>query len=138
MVLQNIGFLAGWNNPPENVNQTFFAIICALLTTYSTFLPSFMFIFVGAPYIEKLRGNKSLSAALAGVTAAVVGVILNLALVFGATVIFPNGFGANLDWFALVLSIAAFIVLFRFKMDVLWLILAGGLLGLLKTLILIS
>jgi chromate transporter len=130
MVLQNIGFLAGWNNAPENVNQTFFAIICALLTTYSTFLPSFMFIFIGAPYIEKLRGNKGLSAALSGVTAAVVGVILNLALVFGATVIFPHGLSFNADWFALFLSIAAFIVLFRFKIDVLWLILAGGLLGL--------
>ena len=128
MVLQNIGFIAGWNNPGA-ANQTMFAVICALLATYATFLPSFMFIFIGAPYIEKLRGNQSLSSALAGVTAAVVGVILNLAIVFGATVIFPE-FQTN--WFALGLAIISFLALYFLKLDVLPIILFGGLCGLAK------
>lgn len=128
MVLQNIGFIAGWNNAGET-NQTLFAIICALLTTFATFLPSFMFIFIGAPYIEKLRGNRSLSSALSGVTAAVVGVILNLAIVFGATVIFP-GFQTN--FFAFGLAILSFLALYFLKLDVLVIILFGGLCGLAK------
>lgn len=128
MVLQFVGFMTGWNNP-EIQSQIGFAVICALLTTFATFLPSFMFIFIGAPYIEKLRNNQKLTSALSGVTAAVVGVILNLALVFGMTVIFAD---AGINWFALVVSILAFIAFFRFKADVLWVILAGGLLGFLK------
>ncbi len=131
MVLQNIGFISGWNNPGDT-NQTLFAIICALLATYATFLPSFMFIFIGAPYIEKLRGNQSLSSALSGVTAAVVGVILNLAIVFGATVIFPE-FRTN--FFALGLAIVSFLALYFLKLDVLYIILFGGLCGLAKYLI---
>lgn len=131
MVLQNIGFIAGWNNAGET-NQTIFAIICALLTTFATFLPSFMFIFIGAPYIEKLRGNKSLSSALSGVTAAVVGVILNLAIVFGATVIFPE---FQMNFFALGLAIISFLALYFLKLDVLYIILFGGFCGLAKLLI---
>ncbi len=111
-------------------------VIGALITTYTTFLPSFLFIFLGAPYIEKLRGNKLLGGALSGVTAAVVGVILNLSLVFGAAVIFPNGFNGSINWFAAILSIAAFVALFRLKVDVLWVIIAGGSIGLLRSLIL--
>jgi chromate transporter len=132
MVLQFIGFMAGWNAGSAE-NQTSLAIVCALLTTIATFLPSLMFIFVGAPYIEKLRGNENLSAALQGVTAAVVGVILNLALAFGATVILP---GSRVNWFALMLSGLAFIILLRFKFDVMWIVLAGGVLGLLRVLFL--
>ena len=135
MVLQFIGFMAGWNNPADGMNQLTSGIIGALVATYTTFLPSFLFIFLGAPYIEKLRGNKSLSGSLSGVTAAVVGVILNLALVFGAAVIFPDGFTGSVNWFAAVLSIAAFVSLFRLKIDVLWVVLAGGLIGLLRSLV---
>lgn len=89
MVLQFIGFMAGWNNP-QGMSQTASAVTGALVTTYVTFLPCFLFIFLGAPYIEILRGNKSLTGALSGVTAAVVGVVLNLALVFGAAVTGPH------------------------------------------------
>ena len=131
MVLQFVGFMAGWNNP-GNMSQTASAITGALVTTYVTFLPCFIFIFLGAPYIETLRGNKNLTGALSGVTAAVVGVILNLALVFGAAVIFPQGLTINADWFAAGLSVAAFIALYRFKADVLFVVLAGGLIGLLR------
>jgi chromate transporter len=114
MVLQFIGFMAGWNNPGD-MSQAASAITGALVTTYTTFLPCFIFIFLGAPYIEVLRGNKSLTSALNGVTAAVVGVVLNLALVFGAAVIWPRGFTEGTNWFAALLSVAAFIALYRFK-----------------------
>ena len=132
MVLQFIGFMAAWNNAGD-MNQTASAVTGALITTYVTFLPSFLFIFVGAPYIEDLRGNKNLTGALTGVTAAVVGVVLNLALVFGAAVIFPNGLSGNIEWFAAVMSVVAFIALYNFKANVLWIVLAGGLIGLLRT-----
>jgi len=129
MVVQFVGFMAGWNNPGD-MGQTASAITGALVTTYATFLPCFIFIFLGAPYIEVLRGNRSLTAALSSITAAVVGVVLNLALVFGAAVIFPEGLKGETDWFAAALSLAAFIALYRFKVDVLWVVLAGGIIGL--------
>jgi chromate transporter len=129
MVLQFIGFMAGWNNP-GNMGQTASAVTGALVTTYTTFLPCFVFIFLGAPYIEVLRGNKNLTSALSGVTAAVVGVILNLALVFGLAVILPQGWQGETNWFAAVMSLAAFIALYRLKVDVLWVVLAGGVIGL--------
>ncbi len=128
MVLQFIGFMIGWNNPIF-ANQTLSAIFIALLTTYVTFLPSFFFIFVGAPYIEKLRNNQNLSAALSGVTAAVVGVILNLALMFGTTVIFPH---QETNFFGLSLAILSFVALYFFKLDVLLVVVLGGICGLAK------
>ncbi|MEP7149698.1 MAG: chromate efflux transporter [Acidobacteriota bacterium] len=134
MVLQFVGFMAGWNNPVAGMGQTGSAILGALVTTYVTFLPSFLFIFLGAPYIEYLRGNKLLTGALSGVTAAVVGVILNLGLVFGFAVIAPDGFGGDINWSLAVVSVAAFVALYRFKIDVLWVILAGGIIGLTRTL----
>jgi chromate transporter len=130
MVLQFIGFMAAWNNPVGGMSPAQSAIIGALITTYVTFLPSFLFIFVGAPYIEALRGNQNLTGALLGVTAAVVGVVLNLALVFGGTVIFPNGLSGNIEWFSVVMSVAAFVALYKFKADVLVVVLIGGLIGL--------
>lgn len=134
MVLQFVGFMAGWNNPIDGMSPLASGVVGALITTYTTFLPSFLFIFLGAPYIEKLRGNRLLTGALSGVTAAVVGVILNLALVFGAAVIFPDLSFANVNWFTAILSLAAFVALLRFKIDVLFVILAGGLIGLVKVL----
>lgn len=128
MVLQFIGFMTGWNNP-SGYNQTWFAILCGLATTFVTFLPSFLFIFIGAPYIEKLRNNVRLKSALAGVTASVVGVILNLALVFGATVVFPE---QQIDFFAAGLAVFSFVALCFFKIDVLIIIAAGGFCGLAK------
>ncbi|HSE97472.1 MAG TPA: chromate efflux transporter [Blastocatellia bacterium] len=129
MVLQFIGFMAGWNNP-QGLSPAMSGVIGALVTTYTTFLPCFLFIFLGAPYIEVLRGNKSLTGALTGITASVVGVILNLALVFGAAVIWPQGLTRGTNWFAALITVAAFIALYRFKVDVLWVVLAGGVIGL--------
>jgi chromate transporter len=130
MVLQFVGFMAGWNHPPGGMSPAGSAVLGALLTTYVTFLPCFVFIFVGAPYVEVIRGERNLTGALSGVTAAVVGVILNLALVFGAAVIWPRGLGGGADLFAALLTVAAFVALYRIKLDVLWVVLAGGLLGL--------
>ncbi|MGI8837076.1 MAG: chromate efflux transporter [Pyrinomonadaceae bacterium] len=134
MVLQFVGFMAGWNHP-EGMSQTWSAVTGALITTYVTFLPSFFFIFLGAPYIEILRGNRNLTGALSGVTAAVVGVVLNLALVFGAAVIWSRGLAGGVDWIAAGISVAAFIALYRFKADVLWVVLAGGIIGLIRMLL---
>ncbi len=133
MVLQFVGFMAAWNHPPASLSPAASGVVGALVTTYATFLPCFVFIFVGAPYIEVIRGKRALAGALAGVTAAVVGVILNLALLFGAAVIWPQGLAGGVNWFAAALGAAAFLALYRFKLDVLWVVLAGGLLGLLKT-----
>jgi chromate transporter len=105
-------------------------VVGALVTTYATFLPCFLFIFLGGPYIEVLRGNPHLTSALSGVTAAVVGVVLNLALVFGAAVIWPDGMAGGTRWFAVLMSAAAFALLYRYKVDVLWVVLGGGAIGL--------
>ncbi|MDT4955858.1 MAG: chromate transporter [Acidobacteriota bacterium] len=134
MVLQFVGFMAAWRNP-QGLSPTASAIIGALITTYTTFLFCFIFIFVGAPYIEVLRGNRKLSAALSGITAAVVGVILNLALVFGAAVIWPSGFHSGTDWFATTMSAAAFVALYLLKVDVLLVVMIGGLIGFVRTLL---
>lgn len=131
MVLQFIGFMAGWNHPVPGLNQVSSALVCGLVTTYVTFLPSFVFIFLGAPFIEALRGNRFLTGALSGVTAAVVGVVLNLALVFGKAVFFPHGGMAFFNFPAFFLAVLAFLALFRWKVDVLWVVLAGGGLGIL-------
>jgi chromate transporter len=134
MVLQFIGFISAWNNP-QGLSPTTSAITGALITTYVTFLPSFLFILLGAPYIEKLRGNTNLDGALTGVTAAVVGVILNLAIVFGIAVIFPGGISGGVNWFAGVISVLAFVALFKLKANVVWVVIAGGLIGLVRALI---
>ena len=105
------------------------------MTTYVTFLPCFFYIFLGAPYVEGLRGNRSLTAALSGITAAVVGVILNLAVVFGSAVLFPSGLEAAPDVFALALALAAFAALFFAKVDAVWVVLAGSAVGLARALL---
>lgn len=136
MVLQFVGFMAGWNNPPNGMSQTTSAVLGALVTTWVTFLPSFLFIFLGAPYIEALRKNDLLNGALTGITSAVVGVVLNLAIVFGVAVIIPGGFDHGIDWFLASLTVLAFVALFRFKVDVLWVVLGGGTIGLFRMLLL--
>ena len=135
MVLQFVGFMAGWNNP-EGMTPLASAVVGALVTTYATFLPCFLFIFLGGPYIEVIRGNPHLTSALRGVTAAVVGVVLNLALVFGAAVIWPQGMAGGTRWSAVLMSAAAFALLYRYKLDVLWVVLGGGAIGLAARLLL--
>ncbi len=133
MVLQFVGFLGAWNQP-GHLPPLVAATLGALITTWATFVPCFLWIFLGAPYIEKLRGNESLTSALSTVTAAVVGVILNLAVWFGLHVIFP--ITGNIDWFALVICAAAFVGMLRWKWNIVPVVLGSGLIGLFyKTLI---
>lgn len=127
MVLQFVGFLGAWNQP-GNLPPLVAATFGALITTWVTFVPCFLWIFLGAPYIERLRGYKSLTAALSTVTAAVVGVILNLAIWFGLHVIFPPG--RHIDWFAVVVCAIAFLGMLRGKWSIVPVVLGSGLLGL--------
>src|SRR5947208_8380002 len=127
MVLQFVRFLGAWNHP-GNLPPLVSATLGALVTTWTTFVPCFLWVFLGAPYIEKLRDVKLLTAALSTVTAAVVGVILNLAVWFGLHVIFPGN--GNIDWFALVVCAVAFVAMLRYKIDIIPVVLASGLLGL--------
>jgi chromate transporter len=127
LVLQYVGFFAGWNNP-GSYSPLLVAIVAAALTTYVTFLPSFLFILAGAPYIESLHDNKGVSSALGAVTAAVVGVILNLAVFLAEGVLIPGG--TRIDWFAVALAAFALTVLLRFNIAIHWLVLAGGAIGL--------
>lgn len=128
MVLQFVGYVAAWNHP-EGLTPAESGLVGALVTTYVTFLPCFIFIFVGAPYIEVLRGNNNLTGALTGVTAAVVGVVLNLAVVFGVAVLWPEGFGRSIDWTAAAMTVVALIVIFKFHVNIVWVVLGGGLIG---------
>jgi chromate transporter len=100
------------------------------MTTWTTFVPSFLFIFLGAPHIEQLRGNLQLSRALSTVTASVVGVILNLAVWFGLHVFFPAR--GTIDWFALAVCGTAFVAMQRFKAGVIPVVLASAALGVAK------
>ena len=136
MVTQYVGFLGAWNKAPEGFDPLLYGTLGALLTTYVTFLPCFLFIFLLAPYIELLAGNQKIRAALTGVTAAVVGVIANLAVFFAGKVLFPDGVSiGGLDVFALVLAVASFVVLQRFKVPIYVMVPAGALLGMAWTLL---
>jgi chromate transporter len=105
----------------------------ALVATFFTFLPSFVFIFAGAPFVETTHGNLKFSAPLTGITAAVVGVIVNLALFFAWHVLWPAGSGGRFEWFSAFIGAAAFVALFRFKAGVMPVIGACALAGLLVT-----
>lgn len=127
LVLQFVGFLGGWSNPaPMGAFAT--ASLCAFMTTWVTFVPGFLFIFLGAPYIEALRGKKLLTCALSAVTASVVGVILSLAVWFGWHVIQPVQ--GHFDYFAIALATAAFLAMQRYKIDVIPIVVTSALLGL--------
>ena len=136
MVTQYVGFLGAWNKAPEGFDPLLYGTLGALLTTYVTFLPCFLFIFLLAPYIELLAGNQRIRAALTGVTAAVVGVIANLAVFFAGRVLFPDGVSLRgLDVFALVVAVFSFVVLQRFKVPIYLMVPAGALAGMVWTLL---
>ncbi len=128
MVTQFVGFMGAFRQPGA-LNPYLAGVLGGLLTTWVTFTPCFLWIFLGAPYVERLRDNRALSAALAAITAAVVGVILNLAVWFGLPVLFREvrelrwlgGLGldvpvwSSVNVASLVLTIAAVVAMFRFK-----------------------
>ena len=125
MVVQFVGFMAGWN--AGILNPVLSGLIGSLVATYFTFLPCFLFIFLGGPYIEKFRDNPKLSSALSSITAAVVGVVLNLAVWFGLHVLIPVDGAFN--WFAAAIGLAAFISIQWFKVGMITVIVASGVIG---------
>lgn len=129
MVTQFVGFMGAWAQH-GNLNRTLAATLGALITTWATFTPCFLWIFLGGPHIEQLRGNARLTTALSAVTAAIVGVVMNLAVWFGLHVLWPAHRG--LDWFALAISLVAFLGLTRWKWDVIPIVIGSGLVGLLS------
>ena len=125
MVTQYIGFLGAWNLPGE-LDPLLAGILGAVITTYVTFLPCFFFIFAGAPFIEAVAGNQWLQASLTGVTAAVVGVVLNLAVWFGYKIVLPN---AGIDLFALISAVISILLLQKLHLSIHYLVPAGALAG---------
>jgi chromate transporter len=135
MVTQYVGFLGAWKFSGP-FDPLLYGILGAATTTYVTFLPCFLFIFLLAPYIERLAHNRRLRAALTGVTAAVVGVIANLAVFFAGRVLFPDGFSlGRLDVFALAVAVVSFVVLQRFKVPIYLMVPAGAVVGMVWTLL---
>jgi chromate transporter len=134
MVLAFVGFLAGHHYFGGSVLM---GTLGLLTTTYYTFLPCFLFILAGAPIIEKTQHNQALKAILSVVTAAVVGVILNLTVYFAQAVIFPQGLALNkIDYFSLAWIIVSFVAMYRFKIGMITWIVVSALAGLLHFLVL--
>lgn len=142
MVLQFVGFMGAFRDP-GSLSPLTAGVLGGLLTTWVTFVPCFLFIFLGAPFIEVMRGNKALHGALSAITAAVVGVIMNLAIWFAIHSIFRatvpvDGFGlrfqvpvvASVDPWALALSAVAMLAIFRFRIGMLPVLAACSALGL--------
>jgi chromate transporter len=129
MVLQFVGFVGGWQHPGV-LSPLAAATLGAAITTWVTFLPCFLFVFLGAPHIEKLGQQPKLSAALTAITAAVVGVILNLGVNFTQDALWPKS--SPLDLFVAVLAIAAFVAIQRFKIGLIPVIGVCAALGLAK------
>jgi chromate transporter len=142
MIVAFVGFVGAWTKEVFGPEALALAGSAGALTaTYFTFLPCFLFILIGAPAIEATRHDVRLTAPLTGITAAVVGVVLNLALFFAYHVLWPMGFGddlvdaiARFEWFSALIGIAAFIALIRYRIGVIPVIGASGLAGLLYTL----
>lgn len=130
-VVQFVGFMGAFRNA-GNLDPVMAGVLASVVVTWVTFIPSFLYIFVGAPYIEHFRGNRNLSSALSGITAAVVGVVLNLGIWFSLNTLFatvneiPFGIGrlfvpdwTTLRWDSLCLTLLAFILFFGLKWDML-------------------
>lgn len=140
-VVQFVGFMAAFRHPGP-LDPVLAGTLGGVLAMWSTFVPSFLWIFLGGPYVEALIGNKSLNSALSAITAAVVGVILNLAVWFALHTLFGRvdqmnwqGLTLNIpiletiNWRTLVLSLGAIIAIFRFKVGMIWVFAASSLLG---------
>jgi len=123
MVLQFVGFVGAWRHPGP-LPPLLAATLGAFITTWTTFVPCFLWIFLGAPHIEQMRGNLRFTAALTTVTAAVVGVILALAVSLGEHVLVPEL--QRVDWFAVAVTCVAFVGLWRWKWNVVAVVLGAG------------
>jgi chromate transporter len=147
MVTEFVGFIGAFRDPGE-LDPVLAGVLGATVTTWATFAPCFLWIFLGAPYVERLRGNRLLAAALSAITAAVVGVILNLALVFGIHTLFegvrsvellggtvPVPSLASLDGFAAGVAALAFVSLWRFRVNILWVVGSAAVAGMVRALV---
>ena len=131
MVVAFVGFVGAWTKEVFGPDMLFLAgFMGATIATIFTFLPSFLFILLGGPAIEATRHDIKFTAPLTGITAAVVGVILNLAVFFAYHTLWPQGLDAAFEWFSALIAIAAFIALVRYKVGVFTVIAISALLGL--------
>ena len=132
MVVAFVGFVGAYAQALLGPDSLFLAgALAATLVTWFTFLPSFIFILAGGPFVESTQNDLKFTAPLTAITAAVVGVILNLALFFGYHTVWPQGFGAPLDITSALIAIAAAIALLKYKLNVIQVIAVCGLLGVL-------
>jgi chromate transporter len=132
MVVAFVAFVGGYVKEVFGPDALFLAgAVAATLVTWFTFLPSFLFILAGGPLVESTHGDLKFTAPLTAITAAVVGVILNLALFFGYHVFWPTGFAGDFDVVSALLALGAAVALFRFKRNVIHVIAASAVLGLL-------
>jgi chromate transporter len=130
MVVAFVGFVGGWTKALFGPDALFLAgAAAASVATFFTFLPSFVFILAGGPLVEATHGKLGFTAPLAAITAAVVGVIANLALFFAGHVLWPHGFDDRFDLGAAAIAIGAAVALFRFKIGVIPLLAACGAIG---------
>jgi len=136
MVVTFVGFVGGWTQALFGAEHVFLAgAIAACVVTYFTFLPSFIFILAGGPVVESTHNMLRFTAPLTAITAAVVGVVLNLAVFFGYHVLWPHGLSGSFDVIAALIALAAAIALFRFKRGVIEVIAVCALVGLVLTLL---
>ena len=132
MVVAFVGFVGAYVGAPLGPDHAFLAgALAASLVTWFTFLPSFLFILAGGPFVESTHNDLKFTAPLTAITAAVVGAIINLALFFGYHVLWPAGFAGSFDWASGLIALGAAVALFRFKAHVIGVIAACGLIGLL-------
>lgn len=131
MVVAFVAFMGGYLKAALGADLLFVAgAVAAIIVTWFTFLPSFIFILAGAPLIESTHNNLKFTAPLTAITAAVVGVIVNLALFFGYHILWPNGFSGEFEWVSALIAVAAAIALFRYKVSVMKVIGISALVGL--------
>ena len=136
MIVTFVGFLAGYCQLPITTETALISGIAgAMVVTYFTFLPSFLLILAGGPLVESTRNNLKFTAPLTAITAAVVGVIVNLAVFFAWHVFWPQGLEGHFDLTAALIGITAFLALIRYKVGIIPVIIASGLTGLLLMLV---
>ena len=134
MVVSFVGFVGGWTRAIFGSGSLLLAgAAAATVVTFFTFLPSFFFIFAGGPFIESTHGKLGFTAPLTGITAAVVGVIVNLAVFFGYHVLWPAGLSGRFDALSAVIGVVAGIALIRFKVGVIPVVLVAGAVGIAAT-----
>lgn len=141
MVVTFVGFVGGWTLAILGPDALFLSALAgATVATFFTFLPGFLFILAGGPLVEATHGNLKFTAPLTGITASVVGVVMNLAVFFGWRVLWPTAtpgapFSGGFEWFYALMSTMAFLALWRFRVDIVKVIAASAVVGLAYTIL---